>query len=1463
MAGRPRFHTTTSRAPRTPRTPGVPSSHLATTLEMQQALMAMQQALARRSPASRVPTSATPEKCEAEMSTASFRSWRRSAECWVRLNQWGAPEAVLHIRLLCTPALQRTLDTRYTMLQWEALSTTEALDAIENLVLKGTNQAAVWSTFFSSRQAPGESVSDFFRQCSQTAADCGFQCPSCGDDLAEYMLLRKLMGGLSDPVMKREVFQLCKQFTSVDKLRTFCLTFESAARDANFGGSFTREVAGAELDAPLPDVAQEVVAGAHRHPAPASVRTRPPANRPHTPVEKPCGNCGGTHAPGRVHCPARSLNCYKCGKPGHVEKMCRSGGRRSTTPGLEAAVSVPQLTSGAVLVAGTAPCPHPTLHVSVTSGGRATCEVMAVADTGAQVCVGGRGLLTSLSLRPTQLKRRAGLRDIANMPLQLLGSAVCTISHGGRSSTQEICFVDSARHLFLSLSTCMELGLVPRDFPRHTQVAAGASQAPPARQPGLTEAPTRPAAIPLPPLEENVGRLEEWLLRHFSSSTFNVGRCPLPVMAGEPHRIHLLPDAVPHTCHTPAPVPRHWEAEVKKQLDEEVRMGVIEPVPAGEATRWCARMVVVAKKSGQPRRTVDYQKLNAVCLRETHHTPTPFDMVAAIPAHTFKTVADAHWGFHQVELEEESRKLTTFITPWGRYRYRRTPMGHCAAPDAYTKRFDDALVDIQRKFKCIDDTLLHDESVEGAFWHAYELLEACARQGITLKPEKFRFGRREVEFVGFHVGWESYKPTDERLAAVRDFSMPAKPTLTDIRSWFGFVNQLAPFIATAPIMEPFRDLLKRPQGKRVYWDEHLQEKFQQAKETVCQLAKDGLAFYDRSRPTIAMTDFSKEGIGFVVLQQHCGCGTAEAPFCCRSGWRLALCGSRHLSAAEAGYASVEGEALAVVWCLRKARLFLLGCPNLVLVTDHRPLVRLLGDRALKDIVNPRLFALKEKTLQYRFAVKYLSGKRNCAADFLSRYPALRTSPDSCDENLAVDLEVATAAATTAALTDNGCITLDEASVTSAAADDPVYQLLVAKVLTGDWSPQRSREVACLRQFYGVRDRLSVSQGLVTYTFDQGSVRLVIPEPLRQQVATHLHAGHQGLDSMLRRARQSVYWPGMDGDLQHLRSTCSACNAHAPSQSPEPLVITPPPEYPFQCTVTDLFQLEGNTYLVYADRLTGWLEIGHLPSSASSSKLMAHFRRFFARWGAPEEVSTDGGTNLVSEEMQDFFRRWGVRVRVSSAHYPQSNGRAEAAVKSAKRMLRLNIGPTGSLDTDKLSAALLQYHNTPLRGADSSPAQLATGRHLRDGVPTARCNYKVDQHWRRALRRRELAMARSGDERVERQGPVRTLEPLSPGSRVWVQNQMTKVWDRSGVVAEALPHRQYTVRLDGSGRLSLRNRRHLRVKRGATLASPAPSHAGPTPATSPTPQPRQSTPSRPRRTSRRPQWLADYDESSPP
>ncbi|XP_064106861.1 uncharacterized protein LOC135215838 [Macrobrachium nipponense] len=541
---------------------------------------------------------------------------------------------------------------------------------------------------------------------------------------------------------------------------------------------------------------------------------------------------------------------------------------------------------------------------------------------------------------------------------------------------------------------------------------------------------------------------------------FNTARKPLPVMQGELHHIHLLPGATPYACHTPTSVPKHWEEEVKAHLEEDVARVVIEPVPAGQPTKWCAR---------------------------------------------------------------------------------------------------------------------HPEEIQ------------------------VRVARREVDFVGFNLGWEAYKPTEERLAAIKNFPMPCQPPITDIRAWYGFVNQLAPFLATAPIMNTFREFLKKPTGKLVCWNEALRTKFHHAQDTICQLAKDGLAYYDRSCPIAAITDWSKEGLGFVILQQYCLCSSAATPFCCTGGWRLALCGSRHLTAAEAGYTAVEGEALTVAWCLQKARLFLLGCPNLTVVTDHRPLTKLLGDRSLMEISNPHLFRLKERTPQYHFRVKYLPGKCNSAADFLSRYPALKADPSTHNVDLDEDLTNAIAAAFLAVVEHDSCI-----------VDNPVYQLLMAKVLAGDWDDRKSQEVACLRPFYGVRERLAVVQDLVTYTFKQGNVRLVIPEPLHQQVAANLHAGHQGLDSMQRRARQMVYWPGLEGDLQYRRSLCEECNVHAPSQAAEEFIITPPSKYPFQMTVADMFQHNGHMYMAYADRLTGWLELAHFPHGTSSSHIKTQLRRYFAR-----------------------------------------------------------------------------------------------------------------------------------------------------------------------------------------------------------------------------------------------------------
>ena len=101
-------------------------------------------------------------------------------------------------------------------------------------------------------------------------------------------------------------------------------------------------------------------------------------------------------------------------------------------------------------------------------------------------------------------------------------------------------------------------------------------------------------------------------------------------------------------------------------------------------------------KSGKPRRVVDFQKLNQACLRQTHPTKAPFLQCMAVPPNSMKTVLDAWNGYHSVQLREEDRHLTTFITPWGRYEYCNLPQGHMAAGDTYTARYDEVTQGFKR-----------------------------------------------------------------------------------------------------------------------------------------------------------------------------------------------------------------------------------------------------------------------------------------------------------------------------------------------------------------------------------------------------------------------------------------------------------------------------------------------------------------------------------------------------------------------------------------------------------------------------------------------------------------------------------------------------------------------------------------------------------------------------------------------
>ena len=211
--------------------------------------------------------------------------------------------------------------------------------------------------------------------------------------------------------------------------------------------------------------------------------------------------------------------------------------------------------------------------------------------------------------------------------------------------------------------------------------------------------------------------------------------------------------------------------------------------------------------------------------------------------------------------------------------------------------------------------------------------------------------------------------------------------------------------------------------------------------------------------------------------------------------------------------------------------------------------------------------------------------------------------------------------------------------------------------------------------------------------------------------------------------------------------------------------------------------------------------------------MKVLREYFCTWGTPEELTSDGGSAYVAAATKRFLSDWGVRHRVSTAYNPHANLRAETGVKSMKRLIARNTGVRGSLDTDSLAMALLQYRNTPDRDTGRSPAQVLFCRKLRDAVPVNREDLKIRPEWVLTSQAREAALARRHEvRRQELSEHTRPLGPLSVGAVVQVQNQAgphRNKWDHSGTVVEALGHDAYHVKMDGSGRVTKRNRRFLR------------------------------------------------------
>ena len=453
-------------------------------------------------------------------------------------------------------------------------------------------------------------------------------------------------------------------------------------------------------------------------------------------------------------------------------------------------------------------------------------------------------------------------------------------------------------------------------------------------------------------------------------------------MSGPPLTLNIDPTATPKPCHTPIPIPIHWQDEVKASLDRDVRLGVLEQVPLGTPDTWCHRMVICTKKNGSLRRTIDFQQLNRHATRETHHTQSPFHQARAVPMHTKKTIFDAWNGYHSVALAESDRHYTTFITPWGRYRYCSAPQGYIASGDAYTARYDSLVSEVNNKTKCIDDALLWSTSIEDAFHQATEWLDICARNSQYPTPSL-------LQSVARHVGHSLSNMRTPSLILDVISSLDASNACwrsSVHMNWAEGFRRARNGAMTGAMEKANATWLTSPNQALMSVIPLGVGKSVMARRYLLHGLTSVLVIWN---PASSCAKRNLSGFKVIPFQKHCQCPSQEI-FCCQDGWKVTLVGSRFTHAAESRYAPIEGEALAVADALDKARHFVLGCSNLVVAVDHKPLCKLFGDRSLEP--NTRLRNLKEKTLRYRFSMVHIPGIRNKTSDALSRHPTGATNP---------------------------------------------------------------------------------------------------------------------------------------------------------------------------------------------------------------------------------------------------------------------------------------------------------------------------------------------------------------------------------------------------------------------------------------------------------------------------------------
>ncbi len=838
------------------------------------------------------------------------------------------------------------------------------------------------------------------------------------------------------------------------------------------------------------------------------------------------------------------------------------------------------------------------------------------------------------------------------------------------------------------------------------------------------------------------------------------------------HRI-ITEDVPPIKCKY-RPVNPALEPDLRKQLDEWLKHDVIEP----SESPWSSNLVAAKKKGGRLRWCIDWRALNKVTKKDSFPMPSITDNLTRLAGSTIFSSVDMTGAFHSIPLAKEDREKTAFSTPFGLFQNKRLGFGLTNGPSAYCRLVEMILREIPPSMAVgfLDDAVIHSTTFAEHLHHLDKTLATYQRAGLRLSPSKCQFFCSEVEYLGHLISAEGVRPTEGHVRAILDWPMPTFKT--EARGFLGAAGYYSSHIKDyAKLAAPWFGVIGKTtpeeEKKKLTITPDMEESFKAIKRALTSYPVLGFPYFKgpKAGQFILDTDFSASQIAGILSQNQQGTEVVIAY------------GSKKLNSSQKNYPSTKGELFAGIHFMDKYRYYLQFGQKFLWRTDNKAL------RSVHTMKPPSSIIMRwlETLADFDFEVQHRAGKKHRNADAVSRFAAAAEEADEEEPQIATMVR------------QGKLLPLEKPDLYKAQREDPVINRVIQWIEQGKGPEgQAQQQLGGRLKFYaGALPKLSMGlDGLLYFATTHPLYRrprqlLVLPNNLLRMAleAAHDQGGHMGINTTTNRIKHVVHYPGLTKEVATYVATCTSCQAKGRQEPPQRHTLVPTASgFPFQRIHIDFVgpmtpgKLTGAKWLLtIKDVFSKWVEAVPLKQATAEAAARALEDTIFCRFGYPEQIHSDQGSQFTSRLFQEVCSYLNIRKTTTPPYHPCSNGQVERVHRDLAKMLRALCHHDDGDWEELLPQALLALRTAVNRTTGLAPFQVVFGRDVSSplelifGHPNGLITTDGSdaRHYVRKLQERveetQAFVLKNISEAVRRQRRSYNKEKklFLPGTKVWV------------------------------------------------------------------------------------------------